>query len=93
MQLLKARLAALEARSVRTEGQLSRVESARLSASINALLVAVRPDGIDRLRPLLTRFDIGTETDSDRSMLAGLPTCHLTPHELVRMLDNLWHEV
>lgn len=90
MQRLEARLAVLEARHAPVAGGVSPTERASLSASVQALL---KGDGIDRLRPMLARFDTGTETDDDRAMLAGLPPCHLTPHELARMLDSLWHEV
>lgn len=93
MKRLEQRLAALEARGVPTDGQLSLAERARLSASIQALLVAVRPDGIDRLCELLERLDASTTTAADRAMLASLPPCDYAPHELVPMVDNLWNEV
>ena len=90
MSALDRRLKVLEALNVPTDGQLSRTKSARLSASIQALLVAVRPD---RMAELLVRLESDSTTETDRAMLDSLPPCDSTPHELVRMVDNLQHEV
>lgn len=90
MSALDRRLKALEARSLPTDGQLSQAESARLSASIQALLVAVRPD---RMTELLVRLESDATTETDRAMLDSLPPCDCTPHELVRMVENLRQEV
>ncbi len=94
MSTLHKRLSALEARPVPAAGEMSPEQSARLGASIEALLAATPgTDRIDRLRELLGRLDTGTETDSDRALLAGLPPCHLTPHDLVALFvrcDDLY---
>lgn len=75
------------------DGELSRVEDARLSASIQALLVAVGPDVEEQLGAVLERLDTGTMTEADRAMLDSLPPCHLTPHKLVRIMERLQREV
>ena len=86
MQRLEARIAVMEARHAPVAGVVALADNACLSASIQALLVAVRPDGIDRLHDLLERMDADATTPAERAMLASLPPCSYSPHELVRLM-------
>ena len=46
-----------------------------------------------KMSELLERLDTGTTTPADRAMLDNLPPCDQPPHELVRLVENLRHEV
>ena len=83
---LEQRLEALEARPAPVAGDLSPEKVKALHAAIHALLVAVRPGGFDEVHELLARLNTGTETDRDRALLAGIPPCHMSTHELVALM-------
>ena len=88
MSTLERRLSALEA--IKPKGDTAR--DARFSAAVKALFDAVPRRTIqdsyhkhpEPLTALLDRLDTGTATADDRAMLDSLPTCHVTPHDLVR---------
>ena len=83
---LEQRLTALEARHAPVAEGMPTDETRAMSHAIRVFLDAAQPDGMrGPARALLKRLDTGTETDGDRALLEGIPTCHLTTHELVAM--------
>jgi hypothetical protein len=86
---LERRLLALESvvPPAPEHGEMTKQDAQRLSTAISALLTAFDWHGRhETLAALLNRLDTANATDDDRATLSKLPPCHVTPHELVRLV-------
>lgn len=82
---LKRRVAALEASQLAGSAGEVKARAEQVRATFAAIMDA-HGDDDSAILAFHERLKAGSETDADRAILAALPSCHVSPAELLRVL-------
>lgn len=89
MRAIELRLAAVERRIYGRSNRVTDTQKKALELSMKALMDGCGLDPLQELRQLRVRLDAGLLTDADTRLLDGLPTCYMSPAEIVRRMDDV----